>query len=84
MQQRWLRAVVTSGALAVLGLAAAMPALAQDGVAWLGVYTQTLDSDLRSGNQRPTDYKSVALPAELRRRFIQTRCKNRRSWGICK
>ena len=49
MQQRWLRAVVMSGALAALGLAAAMPALAQDGVAWLGVYTQTLDSDLRSG-----------------------------------
>ena len=49
MQQRWLRAVVMSGALGVLGLAAAMPALAQSGVAWLGVYTQPLNADLRAG-----------------------------------
>lgn len=49
MQQRWLRAAVLSGALAALGLAAAMPALAQDGGAWLGVYTQTLNADLRAG-----------------------------------
>lgn len=49
MQQRWLRAVVMSGALAALGLAAAMPALAQSSVAWLGVYTQTLNADLRAG-----------------------------------
>lgn len=49
MQQRWLRAAVMAGALAVLGLTAAMPALAQSSVAWLGVYTQTLNADLRAG-----------------------------------
>jgi hypothetical protein len=30
-------------------------------------------SPLPESNQRPTDYKSVALPAELRRHFVKLR-----------
>ena len=32
--------------------------------------TPFLKSPLTGSNRRPTDYKSVALPAELRRRFL--------------
>src|SRR5690606_39034798 len=55
-------------------------------------------SPLPGSNQRPTDYKSVALPAELRRQDVKTRpiqpgfqrtlfvwvCKDIQSWTISK
>ncbi|NOT33268.1 MAG: PDZ domain-containing protein [Candidatus Eisenbacteria bacterium] len=47
MRKRWGSMVAMFGALMALGLVAVAPAHAQSGQAWMGVFTQTLDADLR-------------------------------------